>query len=193
MSIRTIYNKLKKAGELSSFQHATTQELINKTIRKFIQDKRLIIHGSRAVNAQTHFPYQRAARDYDVFTKRNSRLTADQLDKLLDKVRKGDYHYVKPSAHRGTNMVMDVGADLKKRTRDDFELASITQIPRKRFSTVEINSILYAHLDELEKAKLRTLRYKKYTFRHKKDREDLRIIQKLKGGLFWIWTKKDRA
>ncbi len=186
MSIRTIFNKLKKSGELSRFNYSTTQGLINKAIKQFIQDRKLIVTGSRAMNAQGHFPYQRAARDYDIFTKGESKLTAQELDRLLDKVRKGNYHYVKPSLHRGTNMVMDIGEDLKKGTKDDFELASLTKLPRKKFSTVEINNILYAHLDELEKAKIRALRFKKFTFRHKKDREDLKIIQKLKGGFGWI-------
>lgn len=186
MSIRTIYNKLKKSGELSKFNYATTQGLINNTIRKFIQDKKLIVTGSHALNAQSHFPYQRAARDFDVFTKNNPRLTAQELDRLLDKLRGGDYHYVKESFHKGTHLVMDVGADLKKGTKDDIDLADFTRIPRKKFSTVEINNMIYAHLDELEKAKLRTLRFKKYAFRYRKDREDLKIIQKLKGGLFWI-------
>lgn len=186
MNIKTIYKKLEKAGELSKFQYATSQGLINRAIRKFIQDNKLILTGSKAMNAQGHFPYQRAARDYDVFTRTNSKPYATKLDKILDKLRKGNYHYVKPSLHKGTYMLMDVGADLKKGTRDDFELASLTKIPRKKFSTVEINNIIYAHLDELEKAKERTLKFKKYGYRYEKDKADLKIIQKLKGGFGWI-------
>jgi len=176
MSMRTIYNKL------SRIHHATTQGLVNNKISKFIEKNKLILHGSRAMNAQAHFPYQRAARDFDILTRKNAKPYATKLDKELDQLRNGNYHYVKPARHRGTYMVMDIGNDLIPRTRDDFELASLTKLPRKRFKTIKTNNLTYAHLDELEKSKRRALRFKKYQYRHKKDRQDLKIIQMLKGG-----------
>lgn len=186
MAIRKILKKLKN---LSKFDHAISQGQVDRAIKKFIQDNRLIVHGSRAMNAQAQFPHQRAARDYDIFTESDSKPVARKLHKILDELRGGNYHYVKQALHRKTNMLMDVGADLKKGTRDDFELASLTKIPRKRFSSVEIDNILYAHLDELEKAKVRALRYKKYTHRWQKDKADLetiRLMKKLKGGMFFL-------
>ncbi len=185
MSIRNIYNKLKQSGQLSSLDYAATQGKISRAIKQFIQDKKLIVHGAKAQNAQAHFPLTRATRDYDIFTRGNPKLTAIELERMLDKIRGGNYHYSKPSIHKGTHKVIDKGADLIRGTEDDFTLADITKLKGK-LKTIQKNNISYSHLDELEKRKLASLASKQFIFRHKKDREDLKIIQKLKGGFGWI-------
>ena len=184
MSIRTIYDKLENSGELSSLDYAATQGKISRAVKQFIKDKNLIVHGAKAQNAQSHFPLTRATRDYDIIAK-NPKLTAQELDRILDKARGGNYHYTKQAKHKGTHKVMDVGADLIKNTDDDFTLADLTEIKRK-LKTIKINGISYSHLDELEKRKLKSLASKQFIFRHQKDKEDLKIIQKLKGGFGWI-------
>lgn len=186
MSLKTIFNKLKTSGELDKFNYLLTRDQVNNLIRKFIRDNKLIVTGARALNAQTNFPYQRATKDYDIFTRTKSKQFADKLKRILNEIRNDNYHYVKSSRHKGTYLLMDVGADVIKGTRDDRNIADFSKIPRKTLKTIEQNNMLFANLDELEKAKLRTLKFKKFTFRHKKDKADLDIIQKFKGGFFWI-------
>lgn len=185
MSIRTIFNKLKQSGELSRFDYAVTQGKISRVVKQFIEDKKLIVHGAKAQNAQSHFPLTRATRDYDIFTRGNPRLTARELEILLDKARGGNYHYTKKGLHKGTHKVRDVGVDLKRGTEDDFTLADVTKLVGK-LKTIRKNNISYSHLDELEKRKLASLRSKQFAFRHQKDKADLMIIQRLKRGGFWI-------
>ena len=185
MNIKEIYNKLKNSGQLSSLDYAATQGEVSRAIKKFIQDKKLIIHGAKAQNAQSRFPLTRESRDYDVFTRTNPKLSAEQLDKLLDRLRGGNYHYTKAGEHKGTHKVIDVGADLKRGTDDDFTLADFTRLTRK-LKTIKQNNTTYSNLDELEKAKLRILKDKQFAYRHKKDKADLQIIQAIKRRSSWI-------
>ena len=179
MKKKTI-EKLKKVLENKEnvIDYLRTECIIDPTIRDFIKKKKHIIHGAKAMNAQARFPYQRYSRDYDVFSK-NPKLNAEQLDKLLDKVRNGNYHYVKKATHPGTYKVMDVGFDLKRNTKDDFNLVDYTRKPSK-IKTIKIGSLIYVALSEIEKSKKRALAQKQYEYRWKKDKEDILRIKAVK-------------
>jgi|26BtaG_2_1085354.scaffolds.fasta_scaffold01215_2 hypothetical protein len=161
-----------------------TRGLTKEQIIKFIKKHKHIVYGSTSINAQSSFPLIRHSSDFDIFTKSPNR-SANELDRKLDKTRGGDYHYVKPAIHKGTFKVMDIGFDLKPRTEDDFNLADFSRIPRNLKIKI-INGIRYASLDFTKKTKQRILKNKKFDYRHKKDREDLKLIEAIENRKWWL-------
>jgi hypothetical protein len=167
---------------LSKLNHASTTGDVDRAILNFIKKKKLIIHGAKAINAQAPFHLQRATRDYDVYTNQPKR-NIELLDKELDQLRQGNYHYVKKGKHKGTYKLKDIGQDLKRGTKDDFTLTDFTQKP-KGLRTIRKNNIFFSHLNEIKKTKVRTLAKEQFKFRHKKDRADVKIIDLIiKGGM----------
>lgn len=182
--IKEVLKKVKNS-KLSLFDYSTTIGLVNKEIVKNIIRNKQIVHGAKAINAQVPFPSKRPTKDYDVFVK-NPKKEAEKLDKILDKLRNGNYHYIKKALHPGTIKLRDVGPDLKINTEDDFTLVDFSPKPR-RLKTKKINNILYSSLEEIKKTKIRTLNDPKLKFRHEKAKIDLLRINKAlnKGGMFF--------
>jgi hypothetical protein len=165
-------------------EYLRTKNLAKKRLLEYIRRKRLIVYGSQSINAQSKFPLRRQASDYDVFSK-NPKKSANEIDRELDEERGGDYHYVKPAEHRGTYKVMDIGHDLKPRTSDDFNWADVTKTP-SGLKTNLVGGIRYADLDYTKKAKKRIVKQKKYSYRHKKDMEDIKLIKAIQKRKWWI-------
>jgi len=190
---KELFEKVKriaKRNNLNVIDYLRTKDIVPKKIKEFIKERRYIIHGGKAINVQAHFPYKRASFDYDVYS--NTPLKdANALDKLLDKARRGNYHYVKSAAHKGTYKVMDIGFDLKKGTEDDFGWVDFTKKP-KTLKLVEISGVLYSTLAHVKKRKGIAIRAKKYEYRSKKDIADIERIEMMEkkklfegGNSFW--------
>lgn len=174
---------------LNVLDYIRSYDRIPALIRRFIvhNRKKLVVHGSRAVNTQSSFPYQRATEDYDMFTDKNPKKYAESLKETLNKGRKGEYHYVKAGMHKGTWKVRDVGIDLKKDTEDDWTIADFTKKPAS-LPTVTIGGVRYSSLEELKRRQKKILKDKKFSFRWEKSKKDLinikGAIKRKKGGTF---------
>jgi len=174
MSMKDILKKIKKGGLID---YAATQGIREREIKKYITDKKGIIYGAKALNAQVPFPLKRATQDYDVFVK-DSKKAARELDRILDKRRSGNFHYVKKGEHKGTWKVKDIGGDLIKDTEDDFTLVDFSTL--QKIKTVKIGRNRFSTLREIEKSKLKALSDSRFKFRHAKDKMDVQIIRAVK-------------
>ena len=161
-------------SNLSQLDELATKHRIKPIILKLIKQKKQIIHGGKAINAQVTFPFKRHSKDYDIFTTNKPKSSAKELEKNLDSER-GNFHYVKQAIHKGTFKVMDVGLDMKKGTEDDKTIADFTKKP-KGLKTVKIDDFRYSALEEIRKRKIKILKDKSFAFRHEKDAGDLRTI-----------------
>lgn len=147
---------------------------LQKSIRKFIRMNSNVVYGARSINAQANI-ISRPTNDWDIFSS-NPKRSANQLQRVLDKLVGGNYFYSKPAQHKGTWKVKSVGADLKAGTRDDQEFADFTK-PEKKVNFVTIKGIRYRALKEEIKAKQNSLNDQGMKFRHGKDRADLERIK----------------
>lgn len=132
-----------------------------------------IVYGGQAMNRQTYGFLNRTTYDYDIYS-RKPKKSAKQLEREFDRTSGYDSHYVKEAMHRGTYKVMNRGRNLED-PRDDFNEADYTR-PTRRIKKKRINGVFYAALSETRKDKLQSLRDPKFKFRHRKDKEDLNII-----------------
>ena len=156
-----------------------------RTIRKQVRRERSIIYGAQAIKTQLGL-LARPTKDYDIFS-RTPKKSARNLQRTLDLNSGGDNYYATPSKfHKGTHKVYHIGKDMRKGTRDDIGVADFTKTPIPRPKTKQINGIHYVRLSETIKDKKKALRDKQYEFRHKKDRQDLNIIQSSRRFKKWM-------
>lgn len=147
-------------------------------IRRQVRNNNSIIFGGQAIKKHIGF-MARPTHDYDILSKAPKK-SARLLERTLDNQKYVDKFYVRPALHPGTTKVMHVGYDGIKRTKDDITIADFSK-PRKGFKTKLFGGIRYATLSEIKKDKRRSLRTKKFVFRHKKDKEDLNRIKIAEG------------
>jgi len=181
MSIKSILTKIKGSYTFPRFNYDTSVGIRDRTIREFIKNNNGIIFGGKAINAHAPLLLKRQSEDYDVLIN-NPKLSAEKLEKLLDIARRGDFHYTTPAEHRGTTKIRDVGADLKRGTKDDFTLADFTK--KRKVKTTKIQGLNFISLPELEKKRLEMIKDPKKRFRRGKDIYDLETIRLIKRGLF---------
>jgi len=133
-----------------------------------------IVYGAQSVKKQIGM-FARPTQDYDIYSN-NPRASAHKLQKTLDKHSGGDYYFSRPAMHPGTFKVKYVGVDRKKDTQDDIEIADFTK-PNRKIAYTNIQGVNYSALKETLKDKFKSLKDKKYAFRHEKDRQDVNRIQ----------------
>ncbi len=144
-------------------------------VRKQAKRNNEILRGARAMNAQLSIGLlERGTEDYDLFSK-NPKKSALELERELDRKAGGDFHYVKPLAHRGTFRVMDRGNDLKS-PHDDFGIVDYTKEP-KGTKKVMIDGIWHSHISERIKDAKKNLADPSAIHRHSKARGDLERIK----------------
>lgn len=160
---------------INNINELVTKYKVKPIILKLIKQNKQIIHGGRAINVHVGFPYKRFSRDYDIFTNKNPKKAANQLDKELDIARGSNFHYVKQAVHKGTWKVKDLGLDLIKGTDDDKTIADYSRKPR-RLKTIMIDGFKYSALEEIRKRKVKLLSNPNFAFRHEKDTQDLHTI-----------------
>jgi len=149
-----------------------------KIILRHAKRKKEIIYGGQAMKKQIPAFLMRFTGDFDIYTRRPKR-TAHKMQKRLDKklARGQDDFYAKPAKHRGTHKVMHEGADQRQRTKDDIPIVDYTIMPRRKPKTVRIGGVMFASLSSIRKKRRKILQNPKSKYRHKKDKEDLRIIR----------------
>ncbi len=182
MSIKSILTKIKNNYTFPRFNYDTSIGVRDRTIREFIKKNNGIIFGGKALNAHAPLLLKRKSDDYDVLIK-NPKISAEKLDRLLDIARRGDFHYTEPAEHRGTTKLRDVGADLKRGTKDDFTLADFTA--KRKVRTTKIQGLTFISLAELEIKRIEMIKDPKKRFRRGKDIYDLETIKLIKGRLFF--------
>lgn len=152
-------------------------------IQQNVRREKDIIYGARAMNIQLPIGFQRNTQDFDIYSKTPKR-NARRLERVLDKQQVGNYYYVKPAMHSGTWKLMDVGADNKRGTMDDYGVADYTK-PDRKIKSVSIGNVRYAALSERKTDAIKSLKDKMFEFRHEKDRKDLYRIRKGLEVLRW--------
>lgn len=150
-------------------------DLIGNAVRKQAKKNNEVIFGARSLRRQLGvIGLGRSTQDYDVLSK-NPKRSAVKLERTLDKRAGRDQYYTEPALHPGTTKVMDRGFDRRKGTKDDFGVADYGKLKRG-FKTVKVNGVKYSHLSEEAKNRRKSLSDPKSSFRHKKDRHDLNLI-----------------
>ena len=167
-------SKLKKEASISFM---INRPKIPGMIKKEAKRTNSIIYGSRAMNRQMRYGFmERKANDFDVMT-RHPKKTANIMQRKFDKeITNGvDDFYVKEAEHKGTFKVMYDGFDGKRRTKDDFSIVDYSSI--RRVKTRKLSGNRYETMKSIEKGKRKTLKDPESKYRHKKDREDLKLIR----------------
>lgn len=151
----------------------------DKTIERDARESGDIVYGSQSIKAQIG-SVAREPGDWDLLSK-NPLLSAQRVEKKLDREAGGDYYFVKSSKkHKGTHKIQEVGPDGLAHTDDDIEVADYSLPGRKMLSREVWNGLKVVDLSESEFDKARSLKDKSLSFRHAKDREDLSRIRGFK-------------
>jgi hypothetical protein len=150
------------------------QDVINARIRKFLKEQGVIVYGARSINAQSNI-LTRDTNDWDAFSNKPKK-TANKLQRILDRIVKGDYFYSKPAIHKGTFKVKGIGNDLIKDNEDDESIADFSK-PDKKVRYKIINGMKYRNLKEEIRRKKITLTEPEKEFRWAKDKSDLDRIK----------------
>lgn len=154
----------------------------DKIIKRNVKKNNDIIYGARAMKKQMGFlGASRETKDYDIYTDKMPKGRARELKKKLNDYERREQYYTKPAFFPGTHKVMDKGLDMKKGTRDDFGIADFSKKPRG-LKTTMFGGVKYAHIDEVEKDRVKSLKDKDSSFRHEKDRFDLGLIRMVKSA-----------
>ncbi len=146
-----------------------------RIISKARRDKDTIF-GARAIRKRIGIT-SRPTKDFDIFTK-NPKQSAIEIERLSDKITRGDNFFVKKGKNPKTWKVKGFGKDRIRGTEDDFTLVDFTKTPRPKPKSTKINGVRFRTLEEEARAKLRLIKNKKFAFRREKDLEDLRRIIK---------------
>jgi len=160
--------------EKETLKYYSNKKKVKKVIHRVAKKRKLTIYGARARNKQLPKKLQRPTRDYDMYANK-PRQAAIVIEKKLDKTFGFNAFRVIPAKHKGTYKI--------KSTLTGETIADLTMYPIKELKVIKRKGLRYAHIEhELENIK-RTLRIKKYKFRHKKDRDArtrINIATKLK-------------
>ena len=140
----------------------------NEEIKKFIRERKGIVHGARATNAQLPAHLDKHTDDWDMFVSSDALAAANKLESMLDARYEGNYFEVKPALHPGTYKVMS--------RVTGKEVADIT-VPDKFIEYETIEGIRFATLDYHVRQIIRTLDDPESKYRHIKDKETLQRIR----------------
>jgi hypothetical protein len=157
--------KKKKLLEMKK-KYLALKHNIPNDIRNTIDSKE-IIQGERSLEAQLPPNLKRETTDFDVYS-HTPKESAEETEEFLDKEFGGDYFKVVKAQHKGTYKV--------KSNIDDETYADYSKTPKKA-PHIKIGDTKYTTLKfELYKA-LRTLKQKKYAYRHKQEKNKVGRIQ----------------
>lgn len=138
-----------------------------------IKRNKQIVFGRRAMNAQLPGFLNAPTTDFDIYVNTPKRVAFRMQGRLDNALATGkEDFYAKQALHPKTWRVMNVGADKRKGTKDDFSVVDYSPKP-KRVCAVKIKGIKYQCLKAIVKGKKKTLRDPASAFRHAKDRSDL--------------------
>lgn len=158
----------------NGFKQIKTFLTTNRFILNQVKQNKSTIYGAQSIKKQIGI-FGRPTSDFDILSKQPKK-SARQLEKTLDKASGADIYFTKPAIHPGTYKVKHKGADMKKNTADDIEIADFTK-PTRKFKTVNIEGIKYVRLSEVIKDKRKSLADQEFSFRHAKDKEDIERIK----------------
>lgn len=134
-----------------------------------------IIFGARSIQKQIGL-LARPTKDFDIFTK-ESKISAFELEKKLDKLTRGNNYYVKKGINPGTWKIKWRGKDMIIGNKDDETIVDYTTFPKPLPKTVLINRIKYRTLAQELAKKRKILKDPMFEFRRKKDLEDFNRIK----------------
>jgi hypothetical protein len=140
--------------------------IVYKIIENQCRIERNIIYGAQSIRKQIGL--HRPTEDYDIMTKFpiNSAIrTRDALNKVY-----GNVFFIKPADHEETWKVM-----FKDKCVVDY-----TKLTKPFPGVVKINGLFYRHISEEETAKIKSVKDRNLVFRHDKDLDDLRRIERIK-------------
>lgn len=170
-----------KIPKINSIREFLTELNAENVIKSQVRKNNSVVYGAQAIKKHIG-PLARPTNDYDILTK-NPKKSARMLEKSLDSQAGSDMYYTKPAVHPGTHKVKGKGPDRKKGTWDDYEVADFTK-PKRRHKTVRYDGIRYVTIPEIVQDKKRSIADPQYSYRHEKDRNDLkRINTAIKLGL----------
>ena len=125
-----------------------------------------IIYGGQSIKKQIGL--NRQTDDYDIMSKAPL-LLALRTRNALSRVYPGAFT-IKPAEHEGTWKVM----------YKDKCVVDYTKLERPYPRIIKINGLFYRHISEEETAKIKSVKDRNLVFRHDKDLDDLRRIEKVK-------------
>lgn len=144
-------------------------------IKDHIKERKEIVYGAKAMNKQLPLWIAgRPTQDYDVLSKKPKQ-SARRLEVKLDKATGRDQYYTKRASYEYTTKVISRGIKLDDPS-DDYGVADFTK-QKGKVKTNRINGIKYADLTERESSALSTLDKPEFSFRHQKDKDDLKRIE----------------
>lgn len=140
--------------------------MFDKIILGQVRKDKNVVYGARSIMKQSQYGvWPRKTQDWDIYS-RTPKGSARKLHDKLERKEPGDQVTVKPAQHPGTYHVY-----YRKKGVADF-----TEQPSNLKYTT-IRGIRYSRMEDELKKKSRSLRYKKYAFRHDKDQRDINHIQ----------------
>lgn len=142
------------------------REKVKKVILQNAKRRGHTIYGARALNA--HFPawLDRPTEDWDIYSK-TPKLTANRIEKKLDKKFGADIFFVKRATHKETWKVQN---RVTKTNTADYTK------PSNKIGSKRIDGINYESLEHRKKSINKVLKDKEAKFRHDKEREALQRI-----------------
>jgi|GEM_PF-3663183 len=143
-------------------------------IKRHTEKKGNIIYGARSIQAQIGNLNARPTKDFDIYSKQPKQ-DARQLAKKMN--YNTNQYYIKPAQYKDTVKIMSVGKDNIPKTKDDYGIVDFTKRPKNLFVTKK-NGIYYSTLLESWGDKQRSLRDPQYKFRHQKDLDDKKRIER---------------
>ena len=148
-------------------RYVLLKRMIPKIVRRTIKaEQKEIIQGERSLEAQLPDQFKRQTVDYDAYSP-NPKQSANETETELDWEFGGDYFKVKAGQHKGTYKVVS--------NIDEESYADYTK-PSEPTPNIKIGDTRYTTLRfELMKA-IRTLKQKKYAYRHEKEKNKIRRI-----------------
>jgi len=169
---------------MSKYKELNTLANKEKIILNQVKKEGSVVYGARAIKAHLKFA-ARPTRDFDIHSKTPVK-SAMNLRKTLNRRAGGKKFYDVKSRYYGkTRKVIYVGLDGKKQTRDDVGIADITPFPNRKIKIVSLNGVNYVSLADVKYDKRKSLKDKRFKFRHNKDREDLNRINNYEEATKW--------
>jgi len=149
------------------FGRGDTKRIVLSNVRR----NNGIVFGATA--SQLHMGANaRPTKDVDAFVPYPRRV-AQQTERQLDKNWGSDQFFVKPAKHKGTWKIKDKGFDGIRGTDDDQTVADFSPIPKPKPRTTRIQGLQVVNLSHVKQTKSKSLKDKRFKFRHAKDQEDI--------------------
>ena len=164
-------NPMSIFGKTISF-HRSKPQFEEALLAQTKKDKN-VIYGARSINVQISGPLRRGTQDYDIYAK-NPVKAAKKTSKNYNKIVGSKQFYTQPALHPGTHKVMNVGADMRKGTKDDYGVVDYSGFPIPNPPIRTIRGLRYRTLQREIMAKRKSLADPAMKFRHNKDMKDLK-------------------